>query len=448
MECPIHDANGEPRSLASIEFTDFAQLEEYDEGYTVEYKSALDESVKKKLPKIVASFSNASGGWIFIGIGDKAPHTVECVKSSRTDYGQIIGGIIRRRLSPLPRFDVRFVADPDDGEHGVIVIEVSEGPEPPYIANGSVYVRVASSSEEFMEKADSYVLIELQRKARNTMSDIDDFCHRSVYVPPVHVYDGVPSYDLPVYDVYLKRLSAPREPIPYQRIDEISSKMCEIFQEGFGDRCVCQRAHSSLLFHKPLYNSVDGTSPILELFYDGSIKLCLPMNLLQANEREMHLKRLSGIQPINNKVLVQLLDGKSCLVKVLLGCQVIDGYFGYVGRDVYDYAYAVEFENMQGCMIDFDNMHFDEYVIENGIPFIGTLDERTKPRILHRHSEEEPCSLSELAVISFQEALGLPFATADENARDRTLLIEYGDLYKPSHIKGEFRSQENPKHDI
>lgn len=428
MKCPLYDQDGNHRSLRTIEFEDFDQLKEIDEGYAVEYKSAFDKPVKSKLPKIITSFANAGGGWIFIGIEDDGALT--CIDAPRTDYGQTIGQIVHRHITPMPEFDCRFVANPDSTDKGVLVIEVQEGVEPPYIANGCVYMRVGSSTDEFTEKADSYVLIDLQRKARAFKDELEEFSHRTIFFPPGTVRpDGTYAYTYPLFNVYLKRLYGQRRGgIPFEEFDKAVEIMTEAFESVFKDKCFCQHAHHSLLFRRVINNCVDDAAPVIELYYDGSIKLCAPISMYQEAEHDRALEHLASLRPIRNTGLVRIIDGFTSVALVMQSCQVVDAYLKLRSRAVNDYAMSTEFENMQGMMVEFRTKEFDDYVREYGIPFVGTIDERSHPHIPERDSDEEPFTVSDLAFMSFYESFGLPMATADEDLKHKTLHVILGDL--------------------
>lgn len=61
---PFTDDQGNPKDLANVTFADLAQLADMDEGYVLEFKQSLTAGVKRKIPKIIASFANSrEGGW-------------------------------------------------------------------------------------------------------------------------------------------------------------------------------------------------------------------------------------------------------------------------------------------------------------------------------------------------------------------------------------------------
>lgn len=437
MECPLYDPDGNHRILRTIEFADFDQLKDIDEGYAVEYKSTFDKRVKDKLSKVITSFANANGGWIFVGIDDKG--VVTRIDSPRTDYSQTIGQIAHRHITPLPEFDCRFVPDPDCVDKGVLVIEVKEGIEPPYIANGCVYMRIGSNADEFTEKADSYVLIDLHRKARAFKDELAEFNHRTIYFPPRTIrQDGSYAYTFPLFDIYLKRLYSPKKgSIPFEEFDKAVETMTKAFESVFTEKCFCQHAHHSLLFRRVINCCVDDATPVVELYYDGSMKLCAPISMYQEAEHDRALKHLSTLRPIRNTGLVRIIDGLTSAGIVMQSCQVIDAYLKLKGRTVNDYAMSVEFENMQGMMVEFRTPEFDDYVKEFGIPYIGTMDERSKPIISRRGESDELRTVDDLVTMSFYESFGLPMATANESVRNKTIRVMLGDLADSSWEEDE-----------
>ena len=111
MFSPFHDRQGMPKELADVEYADLAQLADYDEGFALEFKQSFSPSVRRKVPKVVASFANSRGGWLVIGISD-AEKDICPIPRPKADVSQIIGELCRRHVSPAPRFDARFVANP------------------------------------------------------------------------------------------------------------------------------------------------------------------------------------------------------------------------------------------------------------------------------------------------------------------------------------------------
>jgi predicted HTH transcriptional regulator len=108
---PFKDEQGLPKPLAALTYADLTQLADYDEGFVLEFKRDFSSTVRRKIPKIVASFSNSRGGWLIIGITDE-DKKISPIPREAFDYSQAIGELCRSHVSPTPRFDMRFLANP------------------------------------------------------------------------------------------------------------------------------------------------------------------------------------------------------------------------------------------------------------------------------------------------------------------------------------------------
>lgn len=415
MECPLFSRDGKRRKLETIEFDDIEGLREIDEGYSVEYKSSLNNDVKKKIPKIIASFANASGGWIFIGIDDSGEYVG--IRKERTDFNQVLSQIVHRHVMPFPLFRTRFIRDENSPDNkGVLIVEVLEGTSPPYIADGNVYLRIGSSSDH-MEKADNFALIDLSRKERRYREEIDAFCVRDIYLPPAYIsFDGM-QHEPPVVDIYLKRIvfdSSGMDEI--NPIDKTIGLMQRLYvQEGLGNGCYCQNARRSLIFKNRLGVVTDEIGPMIELFYDGSIKVVLPVPYVQELEQADLIDELQLIRPIHNVGLIRMLNGKVLLTTAFTVCDVVEKYLDERRRSVTDYAVSTEFERMQGMLVVSDCEAYRKYVEQFGYPNIGTLDGKTKTWVSGAASEDcgTNLTLRHLVMPSLMGAMGLPVFSAD-----------------------------------
>lgn len=422
MLCPLHDSDGRPRTLATIEFDDFEQLTEIQEGYAVEYKSTWDDAVRKKIPKIFTSFANANGGWLFVGINNDGAFSG--IARTRSDFDQTIAQIVRNHVTPILRFDARYVAAPDSND-GVLVVEIPEGIEPPYVADGAVYIRVSSSSERFATKAGSYALIDLHRKARSNRKEIENFCHRTAYFPPTWTdYSGSECH-LPIIDIYLKHLHpSHRTFLPYRDLDEAEAIMLGgLVENGYSDY-VCHRAHDSLLFRSSRGNHLDDVGPLIELFFDGSCKVSIPLVLLQSNQREAAIERLQSLRPVRNDKLIEVIDGLSSQYPVITFCKIVERYLAAKDRRLSDYVIRFEFENMQGAILEFQTDSYADYVRKYGFPYFGTIDGSSSlifPEFCLNSAQEIPLYLE--AWTRFLDSFGLPGSTADLEKREELMNI-------------------------
>ena len=140
MYSPFHNEKNEFLSINEVTYAELEQLNTLDEGYHLEFKLNFNDSVKKKIPAIITSFANSSGGWIVIGIEDKSKIIVP-IKKERNDFGQIISQLLKGSVTPIPQYEVRFLECPDVEGSGVLLVYVYEGNFTPYISDGTVYIR-------------------------------------------------------------------------------------------------------------------------------------------------------------------------------------------------------------------------------------------------------------------------------------------------------------------
>ena len=57
--------NGEPIPFRKLRYSDIENFinDDWEEGYTIEFKESFDSSVKSKIPAIFTSFANSEGGF-------------------------------------------------------------------------------------------------------------------------------------------------------------------------------------------------------------------------------------------------------------------------------------------------------------------------------------------------------------------------------------------------
>lgn len=175
--CPFKNLDGEDIPFDKIEYVDLLQLSNADEGYKIEYKGDFSDKVKKKLPKVICSFANCSGGWLFIGV-DNNKQIVDIEKPN----GEVELNIINT-IKPYVDLEVanlikaRFIENPNEIGHGVIAVYIKEGLHPPYISNGSIFVRSGAQSEPIPAE-------------RNTVDYLYKKCERSSVLLLKSIEDG------------------------------------------------------------------------------------------------------------------------------------------------------------------------------------------------------------------------------------------------------------------
>ena len=372
MFSPFCDASGNPKGIAEVTWNDLAQLKSLDEGFVLEFKRDYTPSVQRKIPKIVASFANSRGGWLIIGISDE-DHTVYPVRRAQADFGQIIGELCRRHVSPAPAFDVRFLPDPADDAQGVVIIRVDEGDFPPYIADGVVEIREGSTSGP----ATGAALVELYGKATGRRREIAEFCHRTVFYPETGA-DGEP---LPLFDLYLYRLGRRGADTPSR--EEVAGHIAAMRAVFSAQRLSChvQHAHDSLIVRTTLPSGPSDVHSAIELFADESMKLTVPAVLLDAEKRAEAVACMRELG-VFSAAEGRLIDARATLRRVSRMAAMLDRYVRRRRISWQQYAVAYELENMAGIILWSDEPIYRDYIRERGVLSCGTTDCRSRVRYL------------------------------------------------------------------
>ncbi len=402
MFSPFHDENGHPKSLVDVTWSDLDQLRDMDEGFVLEFKQAYTPSVRRKIPKIVASFSNSRGGWLIIGISDK-DKAVCPIPRGTADFGQRIGESCRHHISPTPHFDVRFLPDPANDQQGVVLVQVFEGDFPPYVANGVVEVREGSTSGP----ANGAALVDLYGKATKRRVAISEFCRRSVYYPDVTPGDQPTA----LFDLYFFRLGRRVDRTATRKEDaEHVSAMRESFSRQ-GMDCRVQHAHDSLIFRTTSDAGSAEAGSAIELFGDESMKLSVPAMLLSGMRRSDAIARLRllGADVAGN---AQLIDASATLRSVSRMASLLDRYVRTRGLAWQNYAVAYELEGMAGVLLWSEDPVYLEYVRDHGLLFCGTTDCRSRVRYLD-DGIHGSFRARQFAGSHFFEACGLPLGSKD-----------------------------------
>jgi predicted HTH transcriptional regulator len=178
---PFTDDMGKFKTVYEVTYKDLVQLNEKEivEGYKIEYKSTFSDAVFKKLPKIICSFANERGGWLFIGIDDKTQSTTPILFNH--EYELKINSKIASECCPVPKIVVRFLQNPENQENGVLLVYIPMGDASPYICNGTVYRRVGSGSSPIEEVKDRYYIDKLYERADKYKERINSFCCNRLY---------------------------------------------------------------------------------------------------------------------------------------------------------------------------------------------------------------------------------------------------------------------------
>ncbi len=408
MFSPFRDKDGRPKALPDVTWDDLAQLKEMDEGFVLEFKCSNTPSVRRKIPKIVASFANSRGGWLVVGIADETKELTP-IPRPQADFSQTVGELCRRHVSPAPPFDVRFLVDPANDRQGVGLVQVAEGDFPPYMADGVVEIREGSTSGP----ATGAELVELYNKTTRRHSEVASFCRRTVYYPGATgtSLPGVQPLGTPLFDLYLFRMGQRTSEAPSRA--ELAGHL-DAMRAGFsrqGIESYVQHAHDSLIFRSTPPMRLGELHSAIELFGDESMKLTVPAVPLAGAERARAVASLAaaGLAVPDGS---QIVDARQTLRRVTRMASVLDRYVRERGISWQSYAVAYELEDMAGIVLWSDDDAYLSYVRERGVLFCGTTDGRSRVRYLDDGAHDS-FRARQFAGSHFFEACGLPLGSTD-----------------------------------
>lgn len=407
MYSPFRNEQGQPKDLADVTYEDLSQLADLDEGFVLEFKRTWNDNVRKKIPKIIASFANSRGGWLVIGIADDDKSVCPIPRIS-ADFSQIFGELCRHHVSPTPRFDARFIADPNNDKQGVVVVQVHEGDFPPYVADGIVEIREGSTSGPALGSA----LVELYGKATKRAQEIRDFCQRTVWYPGDN--NSAPnqrSVPIPLFSLYLFHMgSRANQSISRSIIDSHVNAMRAAFAQQTM-KCHVQHAHDSLILRASVAIPGGPAHSAIELFPDESMKLTVPAIMLELDAYKAAVDELKT-DGIDIDPSARFIGATRTLKRVTRMASLLDRYVRERGISWTSYAVAYELENMEGVMLWSEKETYRTYIRNHGLLFCGTTDGRSRIRYLD-DGEHDSFRARQFAGSHFFEACGLPLGSPD-----------------------------------
>ena len=168
--------------LDDVSPEELIRLKEVHEGWYVEYKENLISN--HDLAKSLSSFANQYGGWLFLGVKEDAQENVAASFPGIPD-SEIQGVLDSIRnsakdlLNPPVFYNVRIFEGPIDpialpAGRVIVVVQIPEGPNSPYIHNdGRIYRRVGDSSQPFpvKDRGTFDLLAQRGEEAKEKLSD-------------------------------------------------------------------------------------------------------------------------------------------------------------------------------------------------------------------------------------------------------------------------------------
>lgn len=380
MYSPFFGTKGKPIEINRVKYEHIEQLKEIDEGHHIEYKRLLEDGGKAQLAKEIASFANCEGGWLIVGIEDK---TKEVCPVEKIDYSQKIGKIVCR-VTPIPEFETKFIALPNDSSKGILLIYVYEGRNAPYICEGSIYTR-SGSSKEPIKAAERGNIEYLQERSNGYKKQLEDFFHRDIYLgySPILKRSGIPSVNIFVKNISQKKKTA------FSTFDRRNKIVEFIKQEYLNLFENVQFSMDSIIFkHKPTMPSADSYTFVFELFYDWSFKMCMPIGISDYDEiddiRQEYIKMGMDESAVEKFHIVNGGDILNCVTVFFCIIQNLAKKYKFKPED---YALSCELENIAECILAFTGNEYISYIKKHGITYANKEVNRSKIIFLKDHAK-------------------------------------------------------------
>lgn len=333
---PFIDKKGKKISLEKLRIKDILGIQEngIEEGYQVEFKSQWDENFKKKhLCQTIASFANAEGGWLLVGIEDNTGKYIG-IDKQRADFSQTISQKLVS-VTPMPKFECRYIHETNNRKRGVLVIKVYEGLNPPYICNGIVYTR--SGSSKIPIRSDRSSIDELFHKREKAEEKLKAFCvnkfvNEKTNFPYCTVYLYNPYNDID-YSIYEKQICRIKTEM---KTSEIRGRIVDSVDSVI-------RMGSDVI-------SVSSKTCMEEYFADGNIKIYSPLFVL--DERAIH-NWSATVAVYNESVNMDgmiIVDGMVTYLTLFGVLKAAFTYIKNIGKKISDYRIIFEYKNVSNVV--------------------------------------------------------------------------------------------------
>src|SRR6266849_228405 len=128
------------KPIVDLKFDDVEEFcKRFKENTRVEYKSTFDDSVKKKLPKVLSSFANSYGGILIIGINAPAgapQEPFEGIVFPEKEPGLTVQNLSRANIFPeIPLYTSLISSRTPD--KAFLVVQVNESSKAPHAIQNS-----------------------------------------------------------------------------------------------------------------------------------------------------------------------------------------------------------------------------------------------------------------------------------------------------------------------
>lgn len=385
---PFTSEKNEMLSIYEIKFEDLKQLKEkeIEEGFQIEYKSTYNSEVKRKLPKIITSFANEHGGWLFLGIDED---TNEIILVPKIDYEIQIQQIIKSNTSPFPLSFIRFLHPNNNDTEGVVVIWVPEGEDPPYIAKGKIYRRGGSGSDPIKEIEDRFYIDKLYQKSHLNKEKIKNFCKKEIsiynrywpsglYANKDYTYMGMCDlYFIPAFGINIYKNKSVKEIADYVINESKQTKTYSANEISFSGNVPLEKyslSHEAIIFrNSKLLNAHERTLGF-ELNYNLSAKFHIPIRYVP--DKDLTIKKISNIINEDEKILkdFEYIDGTQFLGTVFYCIGLYSYILNHFNEQNQEFMLIIKLSDVRKDVLFFNTPIYENFLKEYGLIFSDKND--------------------------------------------------------------------------
>jgi hypothetical protein len=432
------------KTIEAITGEDLIVLKEVAEGWFVDYKVQPIKAVD--FGKHLSAFANQFGGWLFVGVQEGPNKSLRAESFPGIPTAEVPKTLVRIRegvsahVSTPFFFSHNVIDGPVDiiglpSGNSIIVVQVPEGDNPPYVhSSGRIYRRVGDSSEPNAE-TDRTVLDSMWRKAEVLKTRLANFVLEPVPKVP-SISPGAYSYVYLIHDLSLSDSASGlsfaqfREAVSKERGTTIGMRLDNVFPTKDG------------YFARHYMGNNDPRHELISLrwWHDGNARLTIPVQQLRYSKAwsvhiSSHMRELLvAIKANKGYEFDDVVDfGTWCLVLMMLTKHYFElrdccGLKGPTHCKIVlsNVAGSIPFVPMQSLL---------EQLNEGGIPMSqdklvvvpnGVLPESFL--VLPDDPSSEPDSRSAFATfmlaVKTLRAMGLALPVCDLNTPEGTVLIE------------------------
>ena len=362
------------KPISELEVGDLNKLIENNisEGWFVEYKGSFPKN--KQIAKSIASFANSEGGWYIIGIeeDEKESKPSEIIGFDLETYkkpADKITNVVKDNIDPIPYFETKIIKISED--KSVLVVQVFEGHDVPYISNGSIYIRVGETSKP-IPIDERYQFERLLDKKKTFEKRVNLFMDNTFF------FDD--HYTQPFLELYIY-INNPKS-ILFE--DFYFEEFFEKLKENFNSEIEIMKdiPVTPARFFDNIYSSIDSyilrhvydnpplqTGVTLELFKEGHLKLILPFNIYNTHSLNGEYESLIYYDSLINEELenLRIID----LAEAIFSFQIILEQYKRLLVEYnceYELNIKFKFKNFNSITPFMDSQEYMDFIYENGMP--------------------------------------------------------------------------------